>query len=79
MSPQAFRPLVLAWLVIASSACQPQIPNVHAKNTENSIAGYVKPRASPIGAHVATYFGDLFSREEDALASKPPELASPTF
>ncbi|MDM0069708.1 hypothetical protein [Variovorax sp. J31P207] len=46
----------------------------------NVLAGYVEPAgAGPAGARPASYLGDIFSGEEAALASKPPEIESPTF
>lgn len=80
MCPQVFRPLVIACLVIASSACQPQRSGIQSKNMGNVVAGYVEPAgAGPAGALPVSYLGDMFSGEEAALASKPPEIESPTF
>lgn len=80
MCTQVFRSLVIACLVIASSACQPQRPGIQSKNMGNVLPGYVEPAAAgPAGALPASYLGDMFSGEEAALASKPPEIESPTF
>ncbi|MDN8613387.1 hypothetical protein [Variovorax ginsengisoli] len=46
----------------------------------NVLAGYVEPAGvGPAAGHPVTYLGDMFSGEEAALASKPPEIESPTF
>lgn len=80
MRLQVSSPLVVAGLVIVISACQPQRPAVHAAIMDSDPAGYVgQAPASPVGARPVTYFGDTFSKEEAALASKPPELGAPTF
>jgi len=80
MCPRVFRPLVIACLVIASSACQPQRPGMQAKDMGIGLAAYVEPTgAGPVGGRPTAYLGDMFSSEEAALAAKPPELASPTF
>ncbi len=80
MCHEMFRPLVFACLVIASSACQPQRPGIQT-SLANGLAGLVESAgASPIGGNPVTFFGDLFSNEEEALAAKPLELMmSPTF
>jgi hypothetical protein len=72
MSPRVFRPIVIACLVMASSACQPPRPGMQAAHVGPTAAG-------PVGEQPAAYLGDLFSREEAALASKPPESESPSF
>jgi len=80
MCPRVFRPLVIACLVIASSGCQPQRPGIHSQNMGSVLAGYVEPAgAGPAGGRPVSYLGDMFSGEEAALASKPPEIESPTF
>jgi len=80
MCPQILRPLVIAGLVIVTSACQPQRSAIETRNIDTSFAGHVgQSVAGPIGVRPAAYFGDVFSREEAALTSKPPESASPTF
>ena len=66
MSHEVFRPVVLACLAIASSACQPQGPGLQA-GMANGLAEKIP----------ATYFGDLFRAEEAALAAKPRETAEP--
>ena len=76
MSPRVFHPMVIACLVIASSACQPQWPGMQSKDMGRSLAAHVEPTgAGPVGA----YLGEMFSSEEAALAGRPPESESPTF
>ena len=79
MFTRVFRPTVFAGLVIVISACQPQRSPVGAGNVDTLAARVGQSETSSIAVRSAAYFGDMFSREEEALASKPPELNSPTF
>ena len=79
MSPPVFHPLVIAGLAIVISACQQQQSPPPSSSMDNSSAGQIsQSEASRIPRPIA-YFGDMFSGEEKALMSKPPEQASPTF
>ena len=64
MSPRVFRPIVIACLVMASSACQPPRPGMQA--------AYVGPTAGPVGEQPAAYLGDLFSRERSGPCLQAP-------
>ncbi|SEA41852.1 hypothetical protein SAMN05444680_102324 [Variovorax sp. YR216] len=80
MCPRAFRPIVFAALVIVISACHPQSATIQSRTSDSGMAGHlVRTEANPIAGGPAAYFGDLFSREEAALASKPADADSPTF
>jgi len=80
MCREVFRPVVFACVVIASSACQPQRPGVQ-EGLANGLAGLVgSTEAIRSAGDTVTYFGDLFSKEEEVLAARPVEVVvAPTF
>jgi hypothetical protein len=75
-----FRAIAFVALGVAASACQPQRPSVAATKVGSFAAGHIQDRdARLVGARADAYFGDVFSSEEKALASKPPEVEAPGF
>lgn len=66
MCHEILRPVVLACLVLANSACQPQGPGIQAAMANG-----------PAEKTPVIYFGDLFRAEEASLATMPRETAEP--